>query len=142
MAQKIKVFVDSDIIISSQISNQGAAYFLLYKADLELYVSNLSLTEFMDVAKRLKIKAGRLTSLIKTRFNKVHLKENLNEMERRFNHYTNDPNDIHVVAGAVLASVDFLLTYNVRDFEIDEIKKDFNLICLRPAQFLQYIRNR
>jgi len=62
-------------------------------------------------------------------------------MERRFNYYTNDPNDIHVVAGAVLASVDFLLTYNVRDFKIDKIKKDFNLICLRPAQFLQYLRS-
>ncbi len=141
MAQKIKVFVDSDVIISSQISNLGAAYFLLNETDLQLYISNLSLVELIDVGKKLKIETRRLVSLVKKRFNQVNLKENSRELERQFNDYTKDPEDIHVVAGATLAGVDFLLTYNMKDYKIDKIKRDFNLICLRPAQLLQYLRS-
>ena len=141
MAQKIKVFVDSDVIISSQISNLGAAYFLLNETDLQLYISNLSLVELIDVGKKLKIETRRLVSLVKKRFNQVNLKENSRELERQFNDYTKDPEDIHVVAGATLAGVDFLLTYNMKDYKIDKIKRDFNLICLKPAQLLQYLRS-
>jgi len=141
VAQKIKVFVDSDVIISSQISNLGAAYFLLNETDLQLYISNLSLVELIDVGKKLKIETRRLVSLVKKRFNQVNLKENSRELERQFNDYTKDPEDIHVVAGATLAGVDFLLTYNMKDYKIDKIKRDFNLICLRPAQLLQYLRS-
>ena len=141
MAQKIKVFVDSDVIISSQISNLGAAYFLLNKTDLKLYMSNLSLIELMDVTKKLKIETSRLVSFVKKRFNQVNLEEDFKELKRQFNDYTNDPEDIHVVAGAALAGVDFLLTYNMKDYKIDKIKRDFNLICLRPAQLLQYLRS-
>ena len=141
MAQKIKVFVDSDVIISSQISNLGAAYFLLNETDLQLYISNLSLVELIDVGKKLKIETRRLVSLVKKRFNQVNLKENSRELKRQFNDYTKDPEDIHVVAGATLAGVDFLLTYNMKDYKIDKIKRDFNLICLRPAQLLQYLRS-
>ena len=141
MAQKIKVFVDSDVIISSQISNLGAAYFLLNKTDLKLYMSNLSLIELMDVTKKLKIETSRLVSFVKKRFNQVNLEEDFKELKRQFNDYTNDPEDIHVVAGAALAGVDFLLTYNMKDYKIDKIKKDLNLICLRPAQLLQYLRS-
>ena len=141
MAQKIKVFVDSDVIISSQISNLGAAYFLLNRTDLQLYISNLSLVELIDVGKKLKIETRRLVSFVKKRFNQVNLKEGSRELKRQFNDYTNDPEDIHVVAGAALAGVDFLLTYNMKDYKIDKIKRDFNLICLRPAQLLQYLRS-
>ena len=141
MAQKIKVFVDSDVIISSQISNLGAAYFLLNETDLQLYISNLSLVELIDVGKKLKIETRRLVSFVKKRFNQVNLKENSRELERQFNDYTKDPEDIHVVAGATLAGVDFLLTYNMKDYKIEKIKRDFNLICLRPAQLLQYLRS-
>jgi len=141
VAQKIKVFVDSDVIISSQISNLGAAYFLLNKTDLKLYMSNLSLIELMDVTKKLKIETSRLVSFVKKRFNQVNLEEDFKELKRQFNDYTNDPEDIHVVAGAALAGVDFLLTYNMKDYKIDKIKKDLNLICLAPAQLLQYLRS-
>jgi len=141
VAQKIKVFVDSDVIISSQISNLGAAYFLLNETDLQLYISNLSLVELIDVGKKLKIETRRLVSFVKKRFNQVNLKEGSRELKRQFNDYTKDPEDIHVVAGATLAGVDFLLTYNMKDYKIDKIKRDFNLICLRPAQLLQYLRS-
>jgi len=142
VAKKIKVFVDSDVIISSQISKLGAAYFLLNKAHLELYISNLSVLELIDVAQRLKIKTGTLTSFVERQFIQVNLNEkNLKEIKRKFGEYTNDPFDIHVVAAAAKAKVQFLLTYNLKDYKIDKIKRDFNLICLRPAQLLQYLRS-
>ena len=42
----LKVFVDSDVVISSLLSSTGAAYFLLHNIDaVELSISNLSLQE-------------------------------------------------------------------------------------------------
>ena len=101
----------------------------------------MSLIELMDVAKKLKIETSRLASFVKKRFNQVNLEEDFKELKKQFNDYTNDPEDIHVVAGAAPAGGDFLLTYNMKDYKIDKIKKDLNLICLRPAQLLQYLRS-
>ena len=41
----LKVFVDSDVIISSLISSTGAACILLNQKDLDLFISNVSLKE-------------------------------------------------------------------------------------------------
>ena len=104
-------------------------------------MSNLSLIELMDVTKKLKIETSRLVSFVKKRFNQVNLEEDFKELKRQFNDYTNDPEDIHVVAGAALAGVDFLLTYNMKDYKIDKIKKDLNILTLTPGNFLQYLRS-
>ena len=141
MAKKVKVFVDSDIVISSQLSNIGAAYFLLNKTNLSLFVSNLSLVELQRVATRHKINNAQMLSFIKKRFSHVNLTEEFKEIESQFNSYANDPNDIHVIAGAVRANVNFLLTYNLKDYKIDKIKKDFGIIVITPAKFLQYLRS-
>lgn len=142
MAKKVKVFVDSDIIISAQLSSAGAAHFLLNKTNLSLFVSNLSLVELKRVAARHKINNDKLLTFIKLRFSQVRLTEGFKEIEGRFRNYTNDPDDIHIVAGAVRANVEFLLTYNLRDYKIDEIKKDLGIIIITPASFLQYLRSR
>lgn len=47
----IKVFLDSDVIISSLISQKGAAYFLIQeKINLKLIISNISQKELFRVA--------------------------------------------------------------------------------------------
>lgn len=139
-----KVFVDSDVIISSLISEKGAAFFLITEKHpkVKFLISNLSLKEQRIVADRLKINEKGLQNLIGRRFTIVQLKGLVTKLKRKYQEYTIDPYDAHIVAGAHKAKAKFLITYNRRHFNEDKIKKDFNIILFTPAQFLQYLRTR
>ncbi len=137
-----KVFVDSDVIISSLISSSGAAYFLLNQArGLEFFISNISQDELMEVAKRLKLEKTKLKNLLGKRFKKVLIKEKLSEIKLSYCGYTVDPDDAHIVAGARESKVNFLISYNIRHFKTDKIKKDLNVAVITPANLLQYLRS-
>ena len=141
MTRDLTVFVDSDVIISSLISKSGALYLLLNKTDLKLFISNYSSDELKVVAKRLGIVQKRLDTLIKMRFKAVRLKASLDRIKIEYNDYVKDAGDAHIIAGAVKSGARFLISYNLRDFRTDRIKRDFGLICLKPAQLLQYLRS-
>lgn len=140
-----KIFIDSDVVISSLISSLGAAYFLLNEAEeLESYISNISQKELSEVADRLKISQEKLKDLLKRRFKKIHIKEikeDLAEIKLNYSEYTTDPDDTHIVAGAKEAKVNFLISYNTKHFKVDKIKQDFNIVVMTPAIFLQYLRS-
>lgn len=137
-----KVFVDSDVIISSLISSLGAAYFLLNQArGLKFFISNISQKELIEVANRLKIDQVKLEKLFQKRFKKVFIKEKLEEIKLNYSEHTIDPDDAHIIAGAKESKVGFLIFYNIRHFKTDKIKKDFNIAVMTPASFLQYLRS-
>ncbi len=142
MINSLRVFVDSDVVISSLISQKGAAFLLLSKKDQNYYISNLSKRELAIVAGRLSINKTKLTFTIKNKLKLVTIKDGLDSIKIRFSQHTKDPNDAHVIAGAVKAKVQFLLTYNLKDYKIDKIKKDFGIIVITPAKFLQYLRSQ
>lgn len=136
-----KVFVDSDVIISSLVSSTGASYFLLNQtSNLEFYISNISQKELIEVADRLKISQNKLQNLLKKRFKEVQI-EDLAKIRLNYSEYTVDLDDIHIVAGARQSKVNFLISYNTRHFKIDRIKQDFNIVVMTPAIFLQYLRS-
>ena len=140
---KVKVFVDSDVVISSLLSEKGAAFFLLNQnlAKLQFYISNFSAKEQKAVIKRLKIspeKHRRLTKNLKI----VRLKEPLSKIKSKYRSYVTDVNDAHIVAGAKTASAKFLITYNQKHFNEEKLKRDLDVILLTPAKFLQYLRGR
>lgn len=139
-----RVFVDSDVIISSLLSISGAAYLIISSntKDLKFFISNISQRELKIVTRKLGIKKQKLESLIKKRFKTVNLKGSLKELKTKYKHYTTDSNDVHVIAGAVKAKVKFLLTYNQKYFKRDKVKKEFDILILTPASFLQYLRSR
>lgn len=139
---KISVFVDSDVIISSLISPTGAAYILCRESELERYISNASKKELLTVVERLNIQKKELEELIANECKIVEVTKEKEEIVRQFKDYTSDSNDCHIVAGAKKSKAKFLITYNVRHFKIDKIKKDFGIIVFRPAQLLQYLRSR
>lgn len=137
-----KIFVDSDVVISSLISSSGAAYFLLNQiSNLKFYISNISHKELIKVAERLKINQEKLKNLLQGRFIKVQLKETLVEIKLIYSEYVEDIDDTHVVAGAKEAGANFLVSYNTRHFKVDKTKQDFNIAILTPAMFLQYLRS-
>ncbi len=139
--KKTKVFVDSDVVISSLLSSRGAAYFLLNQANLELYISNISHLELAEVSHRMGIGRGKLQALVKVKFKKIKLKNDIEGLKKRFKEYTLDPDDAHIVAGAASAKVRFLISYNIKDFKAEMIKQDFKIITTTPAKLLQYLRS-
>ena len=137
----MKVFVDSDVVISSLLSESGAAHFLTYSTNIQPFVSNVSYEEMKIVSERLSIEKEKLGALLERRFKEVGLKENLSEIKNKHADYVTDPDDAHIVAAASLSKVEFLITYNQKHFKADKIKNDFGIITMKPALFLQYLRS-
>lgn len=143
MNMALKVFVDTDVVISSLISEQGAAFLLLTQTDeLDLLVSNISVQEIEKVVKRLNLSSEKAKNLIHRRFSVFQLKETVKEIKISFADYVLDNGDAHIVAGAKSAQANFLISYNIRHFKRDKLKEDFNIILTTPANFLQYIRSQ
>lgn len=137
----LKVFVDSDVIISSLISSTGAAFLLLNQTDeLQLFISNISLKELEIVVERLGLSKEKLKDL-RRRLSTVLLKESIATIKEAFAEYILDINDAHIVAGAQKANVQFLISYNTKHFKADKLKEEFNIILTTPANLLQYLRS-
>ncbi len=138
----LKVFVDSDVIISSLISSTGAAFLLLNQTGgLQSFVSNVSLQELKTVVARLNLSEIKLNNLVANNFSIVQLNRSLEEIKSEFSGYVLDINDAHIVAGAQSASAQFLISYNTKHFKADKLKEKFNIILTTPANLLQYLRS-
>lgn len=138
----LKVFVDSDVIISSLISSTGAASLLLNQMDqLKRLVSNISVKELEKVTERLNLDQEKLKNLIQEKFSIIQIKEPVKTIKARFAMYVFDIDDAHIVAGARKSNAQFLISYNTKHFKADKLKEDFNIILTTPANFLQYLRS-
>jgi predicted nucleic acid-binding protein len=138
----LKVFVDSDVIISSLISSTGAAFLLLNRTDkIQLFVSNVSMVELKKVVGRLDLSEKKLNDLIRSHFSRVQLKETVTKIKLELVEYVLDINDAHIVAGAQKANAQFLISYNTKHFKADKLKEKFNIILTTPANLLQYLRS-
>lgn len=139
----LKIFVDSDVVISSLISQAGAAFLLLNQTDnLDLFISTESLRELQKVVVRLSLDQKKLKNLIDKKLSVVQLSEKREELKKQFAEYVLDENDAHIVAGAKVANARFLISYNTRHFKTDRLKRDFNIILTTPANLLQYLRSQ
>lgn len=138
----INVFLDSDVIISSLISNLGAAYQLVNNKNIVCFISNLSYQELLSVVKKLNLDNKKLKAVVKEKLKIVKLSQDLKQIKSEYKNYAKDDNDAHIVAGAVEAGVSFLITYNVRHFEINKIKEKNNIQIITPGTFLQFLRSK
>ena len=138
---RVKVFVDSDVVISSLISEKGAAHLLLNEQKSNFVISNVSKKELERVAISLGVEQGKLQGLVKKRLKLIKLAPDLKKIKSDFKDYTGDPNDAHIIAGANRAKAKFLLTYNLKHFKRQKINEDLGIIVLTPAQYLQYLRS-
>lgn len=139
--RSIKVFVDSDVVISSLLSEKGAAYLLLNEQKSNFVISNISKIELENIVERLNLEQNRLNQLIKKRLKVIKLKKELAEIKKDFKTYTTDANDTHILAGAIISKAKFLLTYNIKHFLRQKIKQDLGIIVFTPAQYMQYLRS-
>lgn len=138
----MRVFIDSDVVISSLISSSGAAYFLLNQSQIKPIISSISLKELKIVVKRMGLESDKLEMLLKNHFKIFPLIKELKEIKEEYAKYVIDVNDTHIVAGAHGAKVKYLISYNLKHFKKDKIKNELGLILLTPALFLQYLRSQ
>ena len=140
--KKLRVYIDSDVIISSIISQSGAASFIFNLKEIELFASNYSKIETKVVAERLGLKDLKVNDVFEKKLEIISLGDSLEKVKEKFAGYVTDKNDAHIVAGAVKAKAQFLISYNLRHYKADKIKSDFNLLIMTPAMFLQYLRRK
>ncbi len=136
----IRVFVDSDVVISSLISRTGAAYLLFHDARIARFVSDVSFFELKRVTGVLHLSQKGLQTLVQTRCELVAIGDRKNELTR-MTEYTRDTNDAHIVLGAKQSKTKFLVTYNTKHYKIEKIREDLGIIVLHPAFLLQYLRS-
>lgn len=136
-----RIFTDSDVVISTLISQNGASYLLLHHKNIACYISSHSLAELTRVVKRLNIREDKLKTLTYERLKMVTLKESIGKIKEKYREYTLDTDDTHIIAGAVKAKAEFLISYNIKHFKIEKIKRDFDIKVTTPANFLQYLRS-
>ena len=138
----MRVFIDSDVVISSLLSSAGAAYFFLNQSEIKPVISSISQKELQIVVKRMGLKEENLEILIKNRIEVFSIKKEVKQVEKKYETYVTDINDTHIVAGAHSAKVKYLISYNLKHFKTDKIKDELNILLLTPALFLQYLRSQ
>jgi len=139
--EEIKVFLDTDVIISSLLSRKGASYQLIAKQKVNKVITQTIAEEIKEVTLRKNIdrtEAKKTLKSIKT------IKINLSraKVTEIFSRYVSDIEDSHVVAGASKSKTKFLLTYNLKHYKKIPIKNELGIIVLKPGEFLQYLRSR
>lgn len=131
------VYLDSDVLVSSCLSTTGAANLLLHQNSLVKFYTNIQEKELKIVFERLSIPQTKLTKTLQkctlVTLDSPHLNS--------YSKYTLDPSDRHIIAGAVSSGTKFLISYNLKHFRIEAIKRNFNISILTPAQFLQFLRS-
>src|SRR3989338_8086625 len=96
-----RVFVDSDVIISSFLSKTGAAYLLTHSKLVAPIVSQYSMQEIKKVCTRLKISMKHTNSAFKN-YRQIIIPTDLKIIRTQYKKYTLDENDAHIIAGAVV----------------------------------------
>ncbi len=136
--KNINVIIDTDVLVSGSLSKEGASYWLLEKITIGVikkFTSQKQIKEYNDVLLRLGVKN---ILLFQTKFRVLELTKNNHDKAKDFVH---DKNDAHIAALAIQSKASFLITYNIKDFKVDELKREFDLICITPGMFLQYLRS-
>lgn len=138
----MKIFVDSDVIISALISTDGASHLLINQNFLSPIISNLSHLELVIVIKRIKIDPKKFETLLKKRLKILQIDNEIDELKTKYRPYVYDIDDAHIVAGAHLSKCKYLISYNSKHFHAEKIKKDLDILIMTPATFIQYLRSR
>ena len=137
----IKLFLDSDVIISSLYSSRGAAYQLINHTRNSFYISSASLRELEIVTQRLNINKNKLDKIVKDKFKVIDINLDTQEIIKKYGKYVFDKNDAHIIAGTDLSKVPFLISYNLKHYQIEVVKRDLGIIIITPGIFLQYLRS-
>lgn len=138
--EKIEVFLDSNVIISSILSKTGASFKIINDPEIEKLISKTVFAEVKIVSERLNIDFKKEKTAL-NQINLISINLTKKKLLKIYKKYVFDEEDSHVIAGTHKSKSKFLLTHNTKDFNINTINSDLNIIVLTPGIFLQYLRS-
>lgn len=136
---QIKVFLDSDVLISAFLSKTGASFAILKNSKIIKVISKTVKEEIFEVATRLSLNLPNRDIFPDIKI--ITLELSKPRLSETYFPYVLDEEDSHVVAGAHKAKVNFLLTHNLRHYHTTKIKNDFGINVMKSGLFLQYLRS-
>lgn len=136
---KIQVFLDTDVVISALLSRKGASFEIVTDTKIKKVVSKAVKEELDKVTKR---KAIIKRKSVEQKLKVISLGLTKEKTREDFSPYVFDEKDSHVVAGAQKSKSKFLLTHNTKHYKSEKIKKDLDILVMKPGGFLQYLRSK
>lgn len=139
--EEIKVFLDTDVLISALLSQKGASYKLINDTKFKKIISKTITEEINEVSRRENVNKGAVRAILKkTKIIPLFLSKE--KLLKTYSKYVFDEEDSHVVAGAYISKSNFLLTHNIKHYHVVKIKNDLGIKVMRPGDFLQYLRSQ
>ena len=138
---KIKVLLDTDVIISSLLSQEGASYEIINNSKIEKIITSTIKKGAVAVSKRHQLKLRTLERIF-TNTKTISLDISRAKLLKNYSIYVFDDEDAHIIAGAKLSKSKFLLTHNIRHYNLDKIRSELGIITMKPGEFLQYLRSQ
>lgn len=135
---RIKVFLDTDVIISSLLSEKGASFAVIRNPKIEKVISQAVKKEVDEVTIRLNINVDKKEVLENVNIISLNLKKG--KLSQIYSPYIFDLEDSHVIAGTHQSKSKFLLTHNTKHYHTEKIRNDLGIIVMKPGMFLQYLR--
>lgn len=137
---RIQVFLDTDVLVSSLLSKTGASYEVIKNPHLVKVITKTVLLELERVVKRHRIRKSKKDKLLKM-VEIVPLGLSAGGVLDKYGRFVFDNKDSHVVGGASVTKSKFLLTHNIKHYDIEKIGSKLEVIVLKPGNFLQYLRS-
>ena len=138
--KKLKIVIDTNVILSALRSTKGASFKLLSLIDKNLFEFSLSVPLFLEyeaVAKRNKEHLRLQESVIDDILDYLAELGDKREIYFLWRPFLKDPKDDLVLEVAVESKSDFIISYNKKDFK--NVSK-FGLKLLTPQEFLKLIK--
>jgi len=138
-----KVFIDTSVIFSSLLSNSGASAKIFKSArSLDIFISQYVIDEVHDVLKQkaphlldsfeqmLRVKDFAITPAPRKR------------LVLKARKIISDPKDAPILAAAISAKVDYLVTLDKKDFINDaKVAERSGLTIVTPGQFVKLLKS-
>ncbi|MDQ3634352.1 MAG: putative toxin-antitoxin system toxin component, PIN family [Acidobacteriota bacterium] len=138
-AKIYQIVLDTNVLLSALRSQFGASYFLLSLIDDSRFQINLSVAmvlEYEDVLKRPEMNLNLNHQEIDDVLDFLCCVANLRQIFCLWRPTLRDPKDDFVLELAVESNCDYVITFNIKDF--NEAEK-FGIKAINPSEFLTVI---
>lgn len=141
----LTVFLDTSVLLAGLASPKGGSGIILEggaESLFKLVVTDLIIEEGLRRAKRLKIDELLLKQLVINDVINV-IKAPDDEFINKFTFITPDPDDAHVLAGAITARADVIVSLDKKHILVPKTKSALKpMKILSPKQFWEWVRNK
>ena len=144
MAKKpVRVFLDSNVVISGILSDRGSPRIILdiLCLGLPLLVGIAGQYNVLEIEGALRRKAPEVIPIYQTYLPKLNLEIipiPLKEELGPYHAYTSDK-DVPVLVSAINGNADFLVTGDKKDFDKLKRSNDIKIKILSPSEFIEVI---